>query len=500
MAIADPNEHRRDAYASDRTEPELDVLIAGAGPVGLVLAIELARRGRSVHLVDALAAPTSESRAIVVNSRSLDHFEAIGALEPVMSRARVAHGMQMHAGDKTVAEISFGGVGGTHPYSVTVAQTDTESVLTGRLDELGVKVDRATSVTGFSQLDDGVDAEVTGSDGSVRTIRSRFLVGADGARSAVRRLMGQQLRGSFVGEDFLLGDVEGEHDYDPSRFHTFFSPGTTTGLLFALPGNRVRVFAQLPAGTDPERPVTIEWLQHALDERGMQLRIRTSHWLGRFELKHGQVPRYRDGRVLLAGDAAHIHSPAGGLGMNTGIQDAMNLGWKLAASLDGAAAPALLDSYQSERHPIAAGVISFSSRLSKVGTLSNPLAQHARNVLLGTALKLPGVAGRMADVVEQQNVHYRDSPIVGGASHHLRPGDYLYLSGPDDGAHARRAPATPGHRAGRDRHGSRQALAYLDHHAARLCGRCTEVARRYRTPRWRDPHHPARRLHRSDRP
>ncbi|MFB2586305.1 FAD-dependent monooxygenase [Herbiconiux liukaitaii] len=406
-----------------------DVLIAGAGPVGLVLAAELARRGTPVRIIESLPAPTTESRAIVVHSRSLDHIEALGALDALMAHAVVARGMQMHAGDTTVAQISFESIDAVHPYSAALAQTDTEAVLTGRLTELGVTVERSSTLTGYSQDADGVDAEFTGADGESHRVRARYLVGADGARSVVRHGMGQKLEGSFAGEDFLLGDVEGDHDYDRSSFHTFFAPGKATGLLFALPGDRVRVFAQLAPDTDPERPVTIEWLQDALDERGVRLHIRESHWLTRVQLKHGQVPRYRDGRVFLAGDAAHIHSPAGGLGMNTGMQDAMNLGWKLAAAAQPGVgdASALLDSYHAERHPVAASVIAFTTRLSTVGTLSNPVAQHARNILIHLGLELPAVAERLAGTVEQQNVRYRDSPVVSGSGKSLRPGDFLHL-------------------------------------------------------------------------
>jgi 2-polyprenyl-6-methoxyphenol hydroxylase-like FAD-dependent oxidoreductase len=419
-----------------------EVLIAGAGPVGLVLAIELARRGVAVRIVDTLQAPTTESRAIVVHSRSLDHVEILGGLDELMERSLIARGMQMHDGDTTVATVSFESISAVHPYSAALAQTDTEAVLTARLTALGVEIERGSTLNGFTQDADGVTAQIAGSasgtlPGTLTTVRARYLVGTDGARSAVRRQMGQRLEGSFVGEDFLLGDVEGDHDYDRSEFHTFFSPGSGTGLLFALKGDRVRVFAQLEPGTDADRPVTIEWLQQALDERGIRLRIRSAHWLTRIELKHGQVPQYRSGRVFLAGDAAHIHSPAGGLGMNTGIQDAMNLGWKLAqavqtrrAHADPNGTAALLDSYHSERHPVAAGVIAFSTRLSRVGTLKNPVAQHARNVLLHLGLNMPGVAERMAATVEQQNVDYRRSPIVSGSgtsAGSLKPGDYLFL-------------------------------------------------------------------------
>ena len=409
------------------THAETDVLIAGAGPVGLVLAVDLARRGIRVRIVDTLAAPTTESRAIGVHSRSLDLLETLGTLDTLMTHAREARGMQLHADGKMIGQVPFDTIDAVHRFSASVAQTDTETVLTGRLNDLGVTVERSLTLSGYRQDADGVDAELSRPDGTTTTVRAGYLVGADGARSTVRHAMGQKLEGDFVGEDFLLGDIEGDHDYDRTQFHTFFSPGKATGLLFALPGDRVRVFAQLQPGTDPNRPVTVEWLQEALDERGIQLRIRETHWLTRIELKHGQVPQYRDGRVFLAGDAAHIHSPAGGLGMNTGMQDAANLGWKLAETVRTGGTSDLVDSYHLERHPVAADVIAFTTRLSDAGTLTNPVAQHVRNTLVHFGLQLPALADAMGGVIEQQNVHYRHSPIVSGTGSALKPGDYLHL-------------------------------------------------------------------------
>ncbi len=405
------------------------VLIIGAGPVGLSLAVDLARRGVAVRIVDALARPTSESRAIVVHSRTLDHFEALGVLDAIMARAIRSTGMEVHSDGHTIAAIGIGRIQAVHPYSVSLVQSETEGVLADRLAQLGVTVERSSTLVSYAAGPERIDAVLASPDGNSRTVRARYLVGADGARSTVRHLMGQQLGGSFAGEDVLLGDVDADHDYERSHFHAFFSPGQTTALLFPLRGNRVRVFAQLPDGTDPGRPVTQDWLQSAATERGVRLRITTAHWLTRFELKHGLVPRYRDGRVFLAGDAAHIHSPAGALGMNTGIQDALNLGWKLAAALRQPDSDPLLDSYQAERHPIGAQVVAMTTQITRIATIKNPLAQRIRNTLMHAGIHAAPLTDRMADTIEQQRVHYRDSSIVSGTGHTLRPGDFLYLPG-----------------------------------------------------------------------
>jgi len=177
-------------------------------------------------------------------------------------------------------------------------------------------------------------------------------------------------------------------------------------LAFSL-GER---FEDIRFGTDPARPLTADWVQNVMDERGIQLRITGTHWLTRFELKHGQVPRYRAGRVFLAGDAAHIHSPAGALGMNTGIQDAINLGWKLATSLHSPDCERLLDSYHLERHPVGASVVALTTQITKIATIKNPTAQRIRNILMHFGIHATPVTDRMAGTIEQQRVHYRRSP------------------------------------------------------------------------------------------
>jgi 2-polyprenyl-6-methoxyphenol hydroxylase-like FAD-dependent oxidoreductase len=407
------------------------VLIVGAGPVGLSLGVDLARRGVAIRIIDTLAEPTGESRAIVVHSRTLDHFAALGVLDEIMAKAIISSGMEIHSGGRTIAAVEFDHIHAVRPYSVSLVQSETEAVLTARLQGLGAPVERPGSLTRYAAHDGGIDATVADPDGRTVIIRAQYLVGADGARSTVRHLSGQQLDGSFAGEDVLLGDVEADHHYTRSRFHAFFSPGQTSGLLFPLRGDRVRVFAQLPPDTDPARPLTADWVQNVMDERGIQLCITGTHWLTRFELKHGQVPRYRAGRVFLAGDAAHIHSPAGALGMNTGIQDAINLGWKLATSLHPPDCERLLDSYHLERHPVGASVVALTTQITKIATIKNPTAQRIRNILMHVGIHATPVTDRMAGTIEQQRVHYRRSPVVSGTGHALRPGDFFYLPGID---------------------------------------------------------------------
>jgi 2-polyprenyl-6-methoxyphenol hydroxylase-like FAD-dependent oxidoreductase len=401
------------------------ILVVGAGPVGLTLAVDLARRGVPVRIIDALPKPTDESRAIVLHARSLDQLAPLGVLEELMATGTKSTGVQFHTEARLLAHVPLDTVDSLHPYSWTTPQTETERILTERLGELGVAVERHVMLTGLSQAGDRVLVTVEDGSKTTKSIEAPWVVGTDGAHSTVRGAIGERLHGSFKGETFLLADVEADHEYEKSAFHVFFTPGHATGLLFPMEGRRARVFAQIPDGSDVDRKPSLEWLREALKARSMNLAIERTHWLTRFEIHHGQVSHYRVGRVFLAGDAAHIHSPAGGQGMNTGLQDALNLGWKLALAWRGRASELLLDSYHQERQPIAAHVIQFSTTLTSVGTLSSSLLRRLRNSAMKAALSLPGAQRALANEIEQQHVRCPVSSLVSGGTSTLQAGDFL---------------------------------------------------------------------------
>lgn len=414
------------------------VLIVGAGPVGLVLAIELARRGVAFRIVDQLSAPTTESRAVVVHARSLEMMDALGGslVDELRATGVVTTGVQFHGAKRTVARFSFDGVDSTHPFSITTPQTETERILTRRLNELGATIERGVQLTGVDQSESGVRVHLANEAGT-ETLEVGWVVGCDGARSTVRHQVGEKLVGSFHGERFLMGDVEADadSDLDRSSMQMYLGAADGPGVVFPMAGTRARVIVEIDsAGEAP--PATLDWLQRVVDERRMGLRLRDPHWLTTFDIHHAQVPRYRVGRVLLAGDAAHVHSPAGGQGMNTGMQDAFNLGWKLALVAGGTLAPTdaewLIDSYQAERHPVAARVITFSTGMTKVGTLDTGPGRFLRDHLLAAMSGLAPARARLAAEIEETGVDYRGGPLgtAGGASprSQVRAGDALPVS------------------------------------------------------------------------
>ncbi|MDA3643390.1 FAD-dependent monooxygenase [Saccharopolyspora indica] len=371
------------------------VLIAGAGPTGLTLGIELARRGVGFRIVDAATSPFAGSRGDGLQPRTLEVFDDLGVLDEVLSSGAPPFPIRAHVGGKYVGERRMVDLAEPtpavpHPNPWVLPQWRTEEILRDRLAELGVRVEQGAELLDFHQDSEGVTARL-----STGTVRAAFLVGADGGRSAVRKTLGVE----FAGETdesirMLLGDVQ-VTGLDRSCGHWFGSADDPArGIaLTPLPGtDAFQCAAPLPASVET---ATLAALQAQLDEHsGGDLRMHDLTWSTVWRPNIRMARRFRQGRVFLAGDAAHVHPPTGGQGLNTGVQDAYNLGWKLA---DGSAD--LLDSYELERLPVAASVLGLSAEL-----LQRHVEGHAE-------------AHRRGPETHQLNITYRNSPL----SHDERP-------------------------------------------------------------------------------
>jgi 2-polyprenyl-6-methoxyphenol hydroxylase-like FAD-dependent oxidoreductase len=392
------------------------VLVVGAGPVGLVAACELARRGVGVRIIDKLTTPAPESRALAVHARSLDMLAQMGVADELIATGLKCGAMQMYSGHQKLFRIPLDSVDAAYPFSLNTPQSETERVLTAHLASLGVTIERGVELTALTQGSAEVRGTLQHRDGTTEETTADWVIGTDGAHSVVRQLVGDKLEGTFVGEHFLLGDVQvdydAEHTIDAATMYTFFSPA---GPVLVLPfrSGRARVMAQIHPEDSLDQENLLAELQKIVDARVGGISVSQPHWLTSFELRHALVRQYRHGRVFLAGDAAHIHSPAGGQGMNTGMQDAFNLAWKLAAVIDGHAGDGLLESYQAERRPIAESVITFSDRLSKAGTLRGA-AQHVRNALLMVVSHIGPALRAMAEITSENTVSYPHSPLAVG--------------------------------------------------------------------------------------
>ena len=395
------------------------VLIAGAGPVGLTLANELVRHGISVRIVDRAAARTDKSKALVLWSRTLELLDDAGYAEGFLEAGMPAHGAQISTGTEMVARVSFNLVDSRFAYALMIAQSETERVLEERLAAAGVTVERTVELTGFSDRGASVEAVLAKADGTRETIEADWLVGCDGAHSTVRHGLGFAFEGSTLPSHWALADGHIAGLAPANHLHIFWH---RDGILafFPIVGDRWRVVANLGPAKDGEThpDPTLEEINVLTARRGSPGIVMSDPvWLAAFRINERKVRDYSRGRVFLAGDAAHIHSPAGGQGMNTGMQDAFNLAWKLALVIEGAAKPSLLDSYSPERSAVGDRVLKNAGRLTEAATLGNPLLQDVRNAIVRFAATFPHFQHKVADQLAEMDIGYPDSPLTATNGH-----------------------------------------------------------------------------------
>jgi 2-polyprenyl-6-methoxyphenol hydroxylase-like FAD-dependent oxidoreductase len=395
---------------------ETDVLIAGAGPAGLAMAAELRRHGVSSRIVDAAAEPAWTSRAIAVHSRTLELLEPTGITGELLREGLRLTSAEFHGEHGSAGHISFDQIDAPYPFILSVSQATTERVLTECLSDLGGTVERPVALTSFTQSSECVTSTLEHPDGTHETVRSRWLIGCDGAHSTVRRVLALPFMGAPYAEQFLLADVRIAWPMASNRVDSFFHPDGML-LVLPLPGGRHRIIAAL--GSDPEQNESenpnFEQLEQLFSDRVPVSAVLTEPvWISRFRIHHRVVNQYREGRVFIAGDAAHLHSPAGGQGMNTGIQDAINLAWKLALCSAGKSQDSLLDTYGEERIPIAHSVISLTDRMTAVGTLRSPILQKIRNAALPFVSSWGILHHALVNDLAELKLNYRGSSIVEG--------------------------------------------------------------------------------------
>ncbi|MEV1026459.1 FAD-dependent oxidoreductase [Streptomyces sp. NPDC050264] len=364
------------------------VLIAGAGPVGLTAAHELARRGLRVRLVDAAPGPARTSRAVATHPRTLETYDQMGVVDAMLARGRRNQAFTMYAEGRRLVRLQadYASMPTAYPFTLVIGQTETEAVLRAAVSRLGVDIEWGVRLTGLAQHEDGVRVTLEGADGGEQSVETAWLIGCDGGHSTVRRLLGLELLGAGS-ETWMLADAPVTMDLPPDTIYWAHTGGQA---LMMVPYAREGHWRLLD--TVPDRAVgqthgtgrtdgTEERLGAKLSKGlGRPVRVGASEWTSVFTFQQRMVERMREGRVFVAGDAAHVHSPASGQGMNTGIQEAYNLAWKLALVEQGHAAPELLDSYSQERVPIGAALLD-STRTATV------LVQ-LRNLFAGTVLPL----------------------------------------------------------------------------------------------------------------
>jgi 2-polyprenyl-6-methoxyphenol hydroxylase-like FAD-dependent oxidoreductase len=383
-----------------------DVLVAGAGPTGLALAAELTRRGVRCAVVDRLRAGENTSRAAAVHARTLEVLESLDATSELIKRGLQVSLFRIRDRSRIVATVSFEDLYTKYPFVLLCPQSQTEAVLLRRLEELGGHVDRPNEVVAVRSGPDGVEVDCR-SDAGIGTFRARWLAGCDGMHSVVREQETIPFEGGAYDESFALADVEMDWPLERTEVDLFFSE---KGLVVVapLPENQFRVVATVDdaAGGKAREGYaapSISDFQQILEERGPTeggVKIHRLIWSSRFHIQHRVAKRLRKGRVLLLGDAAHVHSPAGGQGMNTGIQDAISLASALQSVLkDGDETP--LDVWEKKRLEIAHSVVSLTDRLTKVATAASPTAKLIRNTAIGIFGHMPFVQRALAEKLSE---------------------------------------------------------------------------------------------------
>jgi len=390
-----------------------DILIIGAGPVGMTLASELARHDVRCRIVDKSAQASQTTKALGVQARTLELLEKMGLAQAMLAQGLQATGFSAYSNKKRLAHMDFARfVDSPYAYLLMIPQNVTETILNEHLKQQNVTVEREIELVSFTQGEDGVEAVLRHASGDEERVSARWLIGCDGAHSAVRHLLGMEFRGSTFLESFVLADVSLDGDLPRNEAMAFLHEGDAVAI-FPMQGGHYRVFIAYRPPTNPEGEVTLEEVQHMIDVCALP-GIRAHHptWQSRFHINQRKVQHYKKEHVFLLGDAAHIHSPAAAQGMNTGMQDAFNLAWKLALVSNGDAPVALLDSYEAEREPVGAALLRGTLLLSRIVWSHNPFVTTLRDRLVPLVAPLKTMQLRITGAISETSITYRHSPLV----------------------------------------------------------------------------------------
>ena len=385
-----------------QTTERADVVVVGAGPTGLLLAGDLVEAGVRVVLLERRAGESNLARAFAVHARTMEELQVRGVAAELAATGTTIRELVLYGR----AAIDLSRLPSRFPSLLITPQSRTEEVLTRRLHRLGGSITGGSEVTGLTQDPAGVEVRVRAADGAERRYRASYVVGTDGVHSAVRAALGLPYPGRSVVRSLMLADVRLADP--PADVLTVNGVGDAFAFVAPFGDGWYRVFAwnrhhQVGDTVPVELSEVRETTRRAL---GTDFGMHDPRFLSRFHSDERQVPSYRVGRVFLAGDAAHCHSPAGGQGMNTGIQDAANLGWKLAAAVAGWGGEQLLDSYHAERHPVGRQVLRSSGLLVRLALIRPRWGRAARNAIATALLGIPPIASRAAGSISAIGLRY----------------------------------------------------------------------------------------------
>ncbi len=402
--------------------PVIPVLIVGAGPTGLTAALELSRLGVEVRIVDRAAAPSQESKALAVQARTLELLRVRGVGETMLPLGNRAGSAALYAGGRKLAPIELHRMPSRFNFILMLAQSETERLLAEQLARQGVKVERGVEVTAVHESATGVEVTLR-SSGAEEAVLASYVIAADGPHSTLRNALGVGFPGRTLPHNYVLADLCIDGQFAQDQVSIFLAHEGFIAL-FPMGDGRFRVMATDPDGVVEAGEPTLWHIQRLFDRVvHIPARLHSMNWSSRFRINSRHVRSLRAGRVFFGGDAAHVHSPAGGQGMNLGIQDMINLSWKLAMVLDGRAKPELLDTYSSERLPVIRKLVRFTEIGTRVFNATSPLVHALRVRMVPKALGRNRVQNTAALMFGQLSAGYRGGVFGVGELDGLQAGD-----------------------------------------------------------------------------
>lgn len=415
------------------------VLIVGAGPTGLNVALSLAKRGVPFRIISDADGPGKHSRAMVVQARTLELYAQLGIADEVIAQGVVADRAHIREGDdeesaREVSTFSFRDLGGEispYPFALAYPQDDHERFLVGKLKEAGCEVEWQSKLTGFAMDDRGVRANIS-RNGQIEAIEAEYICGCDGAHSRVRETLQIGFPGGTYDQRFYVADVRISRGFDRDLYINLGKQ--ILALMFPVRSSGMqRIIGLVPPGLEQRDDLTFEDVRkHVEDQVGVK--VVDVNWFSAYHVHHRVAARFREGRAFLLGDAAHIHSPVGGQGMNTGIGDALNLAWKLAEVIRGRADSSILETYEPERIAFARSLVATTDRAFTPLVAEGISGEVVRRVLaplvFSVATHFEATRHAIFRVISQARIHYPDSPLSQGKAGHVHGGDRLPWLGP----------------------------------------------------------------------
>lgn len=398
---------------------ETEVLIVGAGPTGLMLACQLVRRGIRPLVIDRHSGPARQTRAMAVHARTLEIYAKLGLAEKAIALGRKGNGANLWVGGRRRARIPLGDIGRSlspYPFVLMLGQDDNERLLGEHLEAAGIHVEWNTELVSLTQHPDHVQVSLRQPDGTRKEVTAAHVAGCDGGRSTVRELNGISFPGAPYEQVFFVADTEAVGPMVPDELNVYLWR-SGFHLFFPMRGqDRWRVIGILPQRfQDLDNLEFADLVPSIVEEVGTGVGFRSCAWFSTYRIQHRCTERFRKQRCFLLGDAAHVHSPMGGQGMNTGLQDAYNLAWKLALVVYGAAGDRLLDSYESERRKVAEGLLQTTDRAFRIVVSSSWLAGFMRTRVVARvaalAMQQPRIQRRAFRMLSQTSIAYPDSPL-----------------------------------------------------------------------------------------